>query len=166
MPPSIRLFHIYRIAALAVSFLGTVVNFVVAAQLLTLWHSYKWEAENSEWEWLGDRWRVLGVKVVWALLSSYFASAAAISALGLAGVIKVCVFCPLSFSGDLNYSFFNRITHPSFAFTAIILSQILHFAPPLRSSSSMLRFSLQRGLAFARSFQGIPSLYGIYKKWE
>jgi len=77
-----------RIAALAVSFLGTVVNFAVATQLLTLWHSYKWEAENSEWEWLGDKWRVLGVKVVWILLSSYFASAAAISALGLAGVIK------------------------------------------------------------------------------
>ncbi|KAF8638620.1 hypothetical protein AX17_002161 [Amanita inopinata Kibby_2008] len=80
-------FRLHRAASLIVTFLGTSVNFIIAAQLLSSWRSFKWEPE-SEWEMLGDRWRVDGVKVGWVLLSTYFASAAAISAVGLAGVIK------------------------------------------------------------------------------
>ncbi|KIL70374.1 hypothetical protein M378DRAFT_67802 [Amanita muscaria Koide BX008] len=80
--------RIFRLATLVLSFLGTLLNSVFALQLLALWFSFKWEADTSEWEWLADKWRVLGFKVVWILFSSYFAAAAAISAVGLAGVIK------------------------------------------------------------------------------
>ena len=83
--PSTRL---HRIAALVVSFSGAILNLVFAARLLTLCHSFRWDVE-SEWDWLGDKWRVGGVKVVWALLCAYFSLASAVSAAGLAGVIKV-----------------------------------------------------------------------------
>ncbi|PFH46417.1 hypothetical protein AMATHDRAFT_183464 [Amanita thiersii Skay4041] len=79
--------RLHRVASLIITFFGTSINFIVAAQLLAAWRSFKWEQE-SEWEMLGDKWRVDGVKVVWILLSSYFASSAAVSAVGLAGVIK------------------------------------------------------------------------------
>ncbi|KIL57863.1 hypothetical protein M378DRAFT_87311 [Amanita muscaria Koide BX008] len=88
MPSNLRLFSLYRLAALVLSFLGTLFNLVLVVHILALWHSFRWEAESSEWEWLADKWRVLGFKVVWILFSSYFAAAAAISAVGLAGVIK------------------------------------------------------------------------------
>ncbi len=79
---------LYRVAAFVVAFFGLLTNLIAAAQFITLWHNFKWELD-SEWEWLGDRWRLDGLRIVGGLLCAYFASAAAISAVGLAGVIKV-----------------------------------------------------------------------------
>lgn len=78
----------YRVAALVVAFAGIILNFLAAAQLLTLWLNFRWELD-SEWEWLGDRWRIDGVKLIAAILCAYSAFAGAVSAVGLAGVIKV-----------------------------------------------------------------------------
>lgn len=78
----------YRVAALVVAFAGIILNFLAAAQLLTLWLNFRWELD-SEWEWLGDRWRIDGVKLIGGVLCAYSAFAGAVSAIGLAGVIKV-----------------------------------------------------------------------------
>ena len=81
-------FKLYRAAALVVAFAGIVLNFLAAAQLITLWLNFRWESE-SEWEWLSDRWRIDGVKLMGGIFCVYSAFAGAVSVVGLAGVIKV-----------------------------------------------------------------------------
>ncbi|KAF8735963.1 hypothetical protein AX14_001108 [Amanita brunnescens Koide BX004] len=76
-----------RAAALVVAFAGIVLNFLAAAQLITLWLNFRWESE-SEWEWLSDRWRIDGVKLMGGIFCVYSAFAGAVSVVGLAGVIK------------------------------------------------------------------------------
>jgi len=80
MPPA-------RSASLVITLFGAVSNFALTIQVLTLWRSLKWEAE-SEWEASGDNWKVDGVKIIWGLLSAYFACASAVCAVGLAGIVK------------------------------------------------------------------------------
>lgn len=77
-----------RSASLAITLLGAVSNFALTIQVLALWRSLKWEPE-SEWEASGDNWKVDGVKVIWGLVSGYFACAAAVCAVGLLGILKV-----------------------------------------------------------------------------
>jgi hypothetical protein len=77
-----------RTASLCVSILGALVNFTLAVQLLSAWHSLKWEPE-SEWEGSENSWRGGGVKLVWGLLSGYFAANATVCLIGFIGIIKV-----------------------------------------------------------------------------
>lgn len=82
--------HSDRPAALLLSLLGVVINFAVAVQLLSLWRSLRWEAD-SEWEGAADGWGFDGTKIVWGLLTTYFATAAVACMIGFVGVIKVCL---------------------------------------------------------------------------
>jgi hypothetical protein len=84
-----------RTASLIISLLGAIFNFTFAIQVLALWRNLKWEPE-SEWEGAADRWRVDGVKIVWGLLSAYFAAAATASLVGFYGFIKVGSFLLLT----------------------------------------------------------------------
>ncbi|KAI0082490.1 hypothetical protein K474DRAFT_1561847, partial [Panus rudis PR-1116 ss-1] len=76
-----------RTIALGASFAGVIFNFVFTVRLLALWRSLRWESE-SEWESSADAWRVDPVKLVWGLLSAYFALAAAASAVGFVGIAR------------------------------------------------------------------------------
>jgi hypothetical protein len=79
--------HLARTASLAISLLGALVNFTFALQLLFAWRSLKWEPE-SEWEGSENSWRGDGVKLVWGLLSAYFAAAATVCIIGFTGIVK------------------------------------------------------------------------------
>ncbi|KAF9476737.1 hypothetical protein BDN70DRAFT_882051 [Pholiota conissans] len=76
-----------RTASTIITLFGAITNSVLTIQVLAAWRSIKWEPE-SEWEMSGDKWQLTGVKVIWALLSVYFASAAAVCAIGLHGILK------------------------------------------------------------------------------
>ena len=77
-----------RTASLCISLLGALVNFAFAVQLLLAWRSLRWEPE-SEWEGSENSWRGDGVKLVWGLLSAYFAAAATVCLIGCIGIVKV-----------------------------------------------------------------------------
>ncbi|CAL1701002.1 unnamed protein product [Somion occarium] len=79
--------HVPRMIVLGSSFIGAFVNTALAIRLLALWRSLRWESE-SEWEGSADAWRVDPVKLVWGLLSAYFALAAAASAVGFFGIAR------------------------------------------------------------------------------
>ncbi|KAJ7591485.1 hypothetical protein C8J56DRAFT_935688 [Mycena floridula] len=49
--------------------------------------SLKWERE-TEWDSVSDTWRFDSVKIIWGLLSAYFVSSAAVSAVGFIGVVR------------------------------------------------------------------------------
>ncbi|KAF8239000.1 hypothetical protein L208DRAFT_173834 [Tricholoma matsutake] len=76
-----------RSAALGITLFGAVSNFAFTIQVLALWRSLKWEPE-SEWEASGDDWKVDGVKVIWGLVSGYFACAATVCIIGILGILK------------------------------------------------------------------------------
>jgi len=78
-----------RSASLAITSIGLLTNAVITFYVLAGWNSYKLEPD-SEWE---STYRsVNGVKLLWALLTMYFASAALVCALGLYGILKVRLF--------------------------------------------------------------------------
>lgn len=77
-----------RSFSLAASLVGAFVNASLAFRLLALWRSLGWEYE-SEWEATADAWRVDSVKVIWGLLSTYFAAAAFACFIGFVGIAKV-----------------------------------------------------------------------------
>ncbi|KAK2465963.1 hypothetical protein APHAL10511_001604 [Amanita phalloides] len=77
----------HRILASIVAFSGLLFNSLAVAQLLRISLFFKSEPD-TEWESLGDKWRIDGLKLVAGLLFAYFSSAAVISATGLLGVIK------------------------------------------------------------------------------
>lgn len=79
--------HFARTASLCISLLGALVNFAFAVQLLLAWRSLRWEPE-SEWEGSENSWRGDGVKLVWGLLSAYFAAAATVCLIGCIGIVK------------------------------------------------------------------------------
>jgi len=79
--------HFARTASLCISLLGALINFAFAVQLLSAWRSLRWEPE-SEWEGSENSWRGDGVKLVWGLLSAYFATAATVCFIGCVGIIK------------------------------------------------------------------------------
>ncbi|KAG1815758.1 uncharacterized protein BJ212DRAFT_1481514 [Suillus subaureus] len=80
-------FNSHRTTSLVVSLFGAVFNFVVAARLLGVWRSFKWEPE-SEWESSEYSISKDGVRLVWALLCAYFAVASTICFIGLAGIVR------------------------------------------------------------------------------
>jgi hypothetical protein len=119
-----------RSASLAITLLGAAFNLALTIQVLALWRSLKWEPE-SEWEASGDNWKVDGVKVIWGLVSAYFACAATVCTIGLVGILKVSfIFFPLSFDSYINL---HRTNLHYYVSTVIIPSQIslsLPFSPP------------------------------------
>jgi len=76
-----------RTASLVITLLGAIFNVALAVQVLTLWRSIKWEPE-SEWEGSVDVWKIDGVKLVWGLLTAYFAAAATACLVGFLGIVK------------------------------------------------------------------------------
>lgn len=74
-----------RSASLAITLFGAVANLALTIQVFTAWRSLKWEPE-SEWE--GSQ-RVDGLKLVWGLLSAYFAAASIVSLIGFGGIVQV-----------------------------------------------------------------------------
>ena len=77
-----------RSLSLSISLVGAIISFAFAVQLLSAWRSLRWESE-SEWEGSENSWRGDGVKLVWGLLSGYFAVTAAICVVGFIGIVKV-----------------------------------------------------------------------------
>ncbi|KAH8105980.1 hypothetical protein BXZ70DRAFT_407434 [Cristinia sonorae] len=86
-PSRTSLNFIQRAFALSVSFAGAIFNGVLAIRLLTLWRSLRWETE-SEWESSAIAWRVDPVKLIWGLLSVYFAAAATAYTVGFVGIAR------------------------------------------------------------------------------
>jgi len=80
-------FYPSRSASLVITVFGAITNSILAFQVLTAWRSLRWEPE-SEWEASSDSWQVDGVKVIWGLLSAYFASSAAVCIVGLMGILR------------------------------------------------------------------------------
>jgi len=76
-----------RSVSVAASLAGALFNFIFAVRLLALWRSLGWESE-TEWEGSGDVWRVDSVKIIWGLLSTYFAAAALACFVGFVGLTK------------------------------------------------------------------------------
>lgn len=81
-----------RTAATLITLFGCVTNSVLVIQVAAAWRSFnfKWEQE-SDWEALGDKLQMNGLKLIWALFFVYFASSAIVCAVGLHGVLKVCI---------------------------------------------------------------------------
>jgi hypothetical protein len=82
-----------RTVVLVASFMGALLNSVLAIQLFTLWRSLKWDSE-SEWEGSLDSWTVNILSLLGGLSAAYFVTAAVASSIGFAGIVKVCI--PLS----------------------------------------------------------------------
>lgn len=76
-----------RSISLVVALIGAVLNIAIAVRLLALWGSLRWEQE-SEWEGSPDSWRIDPVKLIWGLLSIYFAAAATASTVGFIGIAR------------------------------------------------------------------------------
>jgi hypothetical protein len=114
-----------RTASLCISLLGALINFAFAVQLLSAWRSLKWEPE-SEWEGSEISWRGDGLKLVWGLLSGYFAVAATVCFIGFVGIIKVGPAPILEYSLRLTLSqsipsfvrFYRDYSIADFSFTA------------------------------------------------
>lgn len=77
-----------RTASTIITLFGAVTNSLLTIQVLAAWHAVKWEPE-SEWELSGDKWQLTGIKVLWGLLSLYFALNALVCSVGLHGILKV-----------------------------------------------------------------------------
>jgi hypothetical protein len=78
-----------RSASLCITLFGALTNSALSLHVLSAWQQLKWGDVESEWA--GDSWPqvVDGVKVMWALLSLYFMSAASVCAIGFVGSIRV-----------------------------------------------------------------------------
>jgi len=61
---------------------------VVAVHLITLWHTLKWGAVESEWESTSTFGGIDSVKLAWSLLSLYFSLSAILSIIGFLGSQK------------------------------------------------------------------------------
>lgn len=99
---------------------------MIAVRLLALWGSLRWEQE-SEWEGSPDSWRIDPVKLIWGLLSVYFAAAATASTVGFIGIARVStastLFGTTPDTSEKNWAaavrFFRDYTIADFAFIAI-----------------------------------------------
>ncbi|XP_006456701.1 hypothetical protein AGABI2DRAFT_195711 [Agaricus bisporus var. bisporus H97] len=81
-------FYAARSASLCITLFGALTNSALTLHVLSAWQQLKWGDVESEWA--GDSWPqvVDGVKVMWALLSLYFISAASVCAIGFVGSIR------------------------------------------------------------------------------
>jgi hypothetical protein len=77
-----------RSMVLVTSFLGAVLNSLLAIQLVALWRSLKKDSE-SEWEGSLDPWTVNTLSLLGGLSAAYFVTAAVACSIGFAGIIKV-----------------------------------------------------------------------------
>lgn len=115
-----------RTASALITLFGAITNSILTIQVLAAWRSIKWEPE-SEWESSEQKWQLTSIKIIWGLLSIYFASAASVCAVGFHGVVKVrhtiSVF-PKSVSQQV-YS----TNHPMYDSTATIPSQTFPSVP-------------------------------------
>lgn len=84
-----------RSVSLAAALTSALFNSIVAVRLLASWRVLGWESE-SEWEASSDVWRVDSLKLIWGLVSAYFASAALASLAGAVGLAKVRLFASQS----------------------------------------------------------------------
>ncbi|EMD40871.1 hypothetical protein CERSUDRAFT_111451 [Gelatoporia subvermispora B] len=82
-----RRFQVHRSISLVASIAGALFNYAFAVRLLASWRSLGWDSE-SEWEGSGDAWAVDSIKLIWGLLSAYFAAAAIACFLGFIGIAK------------------------------------------------------------------------------
>jgi len=87
LPPSMHRGSYDRTASTLITIFGAITNVAVTIQVLAAWRTFKWEPE-SEWESSGDKWQLDGLKLIWALLLVYFASAASVCIVGLVGILK------------------------------------------------------------------------------
>jgi hypothetical protein len=78
----------HRTTVLVTSFIGALLNSVLAVQLFTLWRSLRRDSE-SEWEGSLDPWTVNTLSLLGGLSAAYFVTAAVASAIGFAGIVKV-----------------------------------------------------------------------------
>ncbi|KAF9534639.1 hypothetical protein CPB83DRAFT_842656 [Crepidotus variabilis] len=118
-----RLF--YRTASTLITLFGSVANVILTIQLVATWRSLKWEQE-TEWEGLGEKWQLHGLKLIWALLCLYFSSSAAVSIVGLYGVLK---------SKASHVRFYRDYSIADFAFstTSTLLASYAAFLGPARA---------------------------------
>ena len=77
-----------RACALGFSFVGALVNLVLALHVLSFWRVLKWESE-SEWEGSAYGLRINSFKLVWLLVFAYFSTAGAVSVIGAIGIVRV-----------------------------------------------------------------------------
>jgi len=73
---------------LVTSFIGALLNSVLAIRLFTLWRSLKGGDSESEWEGSLDPWTVNILSLLGGLSAAYFVTAAIASAIGFAGIVK------------------------------------------------------------------------------
>jgi hypothetical protein len=116
------MFNSSRSTSLAITLFGAITNCALAINVLTAWRSLKWEPD-SEWEASGGSWQVDGIKVLWVLLSTYFASSAAVCVVGLLGIVQV---------GHLRFSYQHEtpltatLLSPEETFLCSILPRLLY----------------------------------------
>jgi hypothetical protein len=77
-----------RTVVLVISFIGALLNSVLAIQLFSLWRSLRWDSE-SEWEGSLDPWTVNILSLLGGLSAAYFVTAAVASSIGFTGIAKV-----------------------------------------------------------------------------
>ena len=124
LPSTMRRYN--RSASTLITLFGAITNAVLTIQVLSAWRSIKWEPE-SEWELSEQKWQLTSVKIIWGLLSIYFASAASVCAVGFHGVVKVrhSVTLPKLVNQQQHHS----INYPMCDSTATIPSQTFLSAP-------------------------------------
>lgn len=79
---------------LVTSFMGAILNSVLAIQLLAVWRTLKKDSE-SEWEGSLDPWTVNTLSLLGGLSAAYFVTAAVACTIGFVGIVKVRGFLPL-----------------------------------------------------------------------
>jgi len=72
---------------LVTSFMGAILNSVLAIQLLAVWRTLKKDSE-SEWEGSLDPWTVNTLSLLGGLSAAYFVTAAVASTIGFVGIVK------------------------------------------------------------------------------
>lgn len=156
-----------RTAATLITLFGCVTNSVLVIQVAAAWRSFsfKWEQE-SDWEALGDKWQMNGFKLIWALCFVYFASSAIVCAVGLHGVLKVCIHCRYnSHNFQTHLLIFYRTNALMSAFTGIIPLLTLHSALSQQRRLLMPPFLVRLVQEYVRSFHIIPKSCVICSSW-
>lgn len=129
-----------RSASLCITLFGALTNSALTLHVLSAWQQLKWGDVESEWA--GDSWPqvVDGVKVMWALLSLYFISAASVCAIGFVGSIRV-----------RHRVFYTPIYSFTFSSTACYRAK-----PRLSGSTETIRSQTSRSVHYSHSGPPMP----------